>query len=221
MENETDNIEITTLGAYDPTMEIEHPDIEDPTDDTELLVVESDIEQVESESVEISTDIDGFEVIKVRAANQSRAVSSIQLDRSFQKYELILGGETVTVVFPVDSDLKVIDGMLVNVGSSNVTGTILETDDRVPVQSYIQRTYTLLPLLNASGNTNRYRYGALGYVTTYSVNQQNTVVSSQSYMNNACDKLPSLGKFTTFESIMIVLAILLCCIQFIGGIIRK
>lgn len=220
MENETDNVEITTLGTYDPTMEIEHQVVEDPTDDTELLDVEPDIEQVESD-VEVSTDTDGFEVIRISAARQSRAVSSISIDRSFQKYQLVLGGETVSVVFPVDSDLKVIDGMLVNVGSTNVTGTILETDDRVPVQSYIQRTYTLLPLLNASGNTNRYRYGALGYVTTYSVNQQNTVVSSQSYMNNSCDKLPSLGKFTTFESIMIVLAILLCCIQFIGGIIRK
>lgn len=155
----------------------------------------------------------------IMAAPSNRAAASIQISNA-DVYTLMLGNEELKVIFPQDAEIKVIDNVLVNVGSSNVTGTIL-SNDRIPINTFTERTYTLLPLYSAGSNSNRYRYSASGYMTTYYINNNN-LTSTQQYMNNEVTGTPAFGnKFLPYQIVIIGLLALLAGIQIIGGFFRK
>lgn len=66
------------------------------------------------------------------------------------------------------SSLSVIDGYLVNVGTSSLTGRILYNDDELDPDSYDTYSYVLNPVYNSPSNV--YRYGSYNYRRHYYVN---------------------------------------------------
>lgn len=91
-------------------------------------------------------------------------------------YEVRILGNDYTAVFPlsVADSLTVSDGVLLNVGSSSITGRLFQGD--FDTSTYGRYFCTLYPVLGTSGNTNAYRNGSWSYLTEY-------VPSGSSYTN--------------------------------------
>lgn len=112
------------------------------------------------------------------------ASNVVSFDRSDNVYSLKIGSDNYTVLFPVGASLEVRDGMLVNTGSSNVTGIVLRNGSDISLQTYAPDFYTLYPITSTNAVNSLYRYGASGYITHYYVNSTGTnLTSSVSYGN--------------------------------------
>lgn len=160
--------------------------------------------------------------IRVNAADSSTRVSFSGLDYSQLEnvWELTINGATYKVLFPKTEDLVIVDGVLVNIGTSNITGVVL--GNTLDLSTYFQRTYTVLPLSGSGAQTNAYRYGGHSYLTVYSPGTGQTLASTQTYGDAM---VVHSGKFgATWNSVNVVIIALLALqvlISFIGGIIRR
>lgn len=160
--------------------------------------------------------------LRVNAADNDVRSSFSGLDYSSldNVWVLSINGATYNVLFPSTEDLKVVDGVLVNVGSSAITGVIL--GDRLSLNTYFQRTFTVLPLMGNNSQSSSYRYGAHGYITTYSPSTGQTLSQVQDYGDA---RVNSRGRFgSTWSSVQIIIIALLALqvlISFIGGLLRR
>lgn len=224
MEDET----LATLGEYDPSMEFEHEHYNVQNEDETVSPIESVNEETisrteESTGTEIIYDnVDpGISISSIMASPQTRSGNSISFDSNSNIYELRINNQVYKVLFPKAAALEIIDNQLVNVSGSNITGAILNNDS-IPNNTYIQQTYTLLPATNSNSNNNRYQYGAIGYITTYSVGSYGSLTSSQQYGNNTVEAAPSFGVNISIDTLIVAgLLLALCLIQIIGGIFRR
>lgn len=118
------------------------------------------------EIVEIETYDDGDMVVTLQKAKSSEPdnyhKNVVVYHGSFNNYDCEL-------VVPYDSykSLDVIDGKLVNVGSSSVTGRILYDGEVLDVTKYDTYSYVLNPVYGSTSNV--YRYGAFNYRRHYFV----------------------------------------------------
>lgn len=213
---------LETLGEYDPTMELESEPTTSSLEAEDVSQTESlNEESNETSSVPEHTDINDIIITDVIPAPKTRAAGYVELNSNYRIYELTISGNNYRVAFPKDANLSEASDMLINTGSSSVTGIILENNDSVPITSYIHQTYTLLPALTAGSNNNRYQYGALGYITTYSPGSYN-LQSTQAYANNNIVSTPGFGSAFSVDALLISgLLLMLVIIQIIGGVIRK
>lgn len=229
MEDET----LQTLGVYDPTMEFETEHYDVSLEDATVSVIEELDHESESVSEETEpseqagvdslslVDDFGITIDSISQAPYLRANNYVSFDSNSNVYELTILGNNYKVLFPKGAALEVIDNQLCNIGSSNITGTVL-VNDHIPVNTYIEKTYTLLPLTSASSNSNRYQYSAVGYLTTYSVNGYGSITSNQQYGNNTVVNSPNYGTDLSIDTLIISgLLLALCLIQIIGGIFRR
>lgn len=123
-------------------------------------------------------------VLNAPALFSASASNVVSFDRSDNVYSLKIGSDNYTVLFPVGASLEVRDGMLVNTGSSNVTGIVLRNGSDISLQTYAPDFYTLYPITSTNAVNSLYRYGASGYLTHYFVNSTgNNLTSSVSYGN--------------------------------------
>ena len=113
------------------------------------------------------------------------ASNVVSFDRSDNVYSLKIGSSNYNVLFPVGASLDVRDGMLVNVGSSNVTGIILRNGSNISLQTYAPDFYTLYPITSINATRSLYNYGASGYITHYYVNSSGTNLTSSTSYGNA------------------------------------
>ena len=221
---------IATLPEYDPDSPIENLNSSDQESYSEgSSEIENEETTKENESIFetgmdsiLSNDGGGIPVDSISQAPYHRSLQSISFDHQYNLYELSVNNESIKVLFPKNADLAVIDNTLVNIGSSNITGAILNSNDAIPLNTYISRTYTLLPATNANSNNNRYQYSAVGYITSYSVGSYGSLTSSQQYGNNTVIKSPNYGVSLGLDTLIIAgLLLALVLIQIIGGIFRR
>lgn len=160
--------------------------------------------------------------IRVNASSDDTRASFSNLDSSgFDNvWVLSINGSTYNVLFPRTDDLKVIDGVLVNVGSSSITGVII--GDRFSLNTYFQRTFTVLPLMGSNSQSSSYRYGAHGYITTYSPSTGQTLTQVQDYGDARVNSRGRLGSsWSSVQVIIIALLALQVLISFIGGLLHR
>lgn len=127
-------------------------------------------------------------------------------------YKVRVDGNDYTAVFPVSAadSLSVSDGVLLNVGSSTVTGRLFT--DSFDTGTYGNAYVTLYSVLSTSGNTNAYRYGAWSYITRYapSSSGSSSLTSSVTYCNIYVLEEPgACSTWTSFELVQVTLLLLL------------
>ena len=136
-------------------------------------------------------------------------------------WHLTINGEDYNVLFPKTEDLVVVDGVLVNIGSTNITGTVI--GNSIDLSTYFRKTYTVMPLTGSTAQNNAYRYGGHAYLTTYSVSQQGYSLATVNDYGDAI--VHSRGKFgSTWNSVNVIIIALLALqvlISFIGGLIKR
>lgn len=136
-------------------------------------------------------------------------------------YALQISGSTYNVLFPEDAALKVSNDILINVGSINITGVVLDSYT-INTQTYSSRYLTLLPITSSTSNTSRYRYQSAAYFTVYSPGAGNTLTSTTAYVTPYVLEKPNIGHGLDSSTIIIATLLLILVItNFIGGIFRR
>lgn len=168
-----------------------------------------------SEAETIET-VDGFEVKEVKLAFENRArVSNIK-----NLWTVSINNVEYNVLFNNTEDLKVIDGYLVNTGSTNITGVVVPTSG-INLNNFSEYYVTILPIaVNSSQNT-AYRYGSHSYLTRYYTNGTNNLQTDVMYYDVAVVKRP-FGSQISFDTMLLAsVLLLLVLLNFVGSIIRR
>lgn len=158
----------------------------------------------------------------VYASNSDTRASFSGLDysRLDNVWVVNFNGRELKVLFPKTDDLKVIDGVLVNVGSNAISGVVL--GNSLSLNTYMEQIYTVLPLNSSSAQNASYRYGAHGYLTTYSDGSGYNLTTTTNYGDVS---VTSRGKFgsswSSVQMIIIALLALQVLISFIGGLLKR
>lgn len=176
--------------------------------DLTTSVLESDIEVLANENV--------FPV------SDPVLLSASYLPDSGNVYHLSISGQEYSLFVPEDIEtLMVLDGSIVNMGSSSVTGLLVANDGAVNVYSWQERFLTIQPLLTSSANNNAYRYGSRCYITTYSVGSGSSLTSTTTYVVPSVTSEPKPGhNFDSFQLFVCGALLLSLLFSLIGGIIR-
>lgn len=137
-------------------------------------------------------------------------------------WQLSLSGSTYYVYFPIDAHLLVVDGHLVNIGSSSVTG-LASVDGTFNIDTYNSYYLTLQPISTTSGNNNAYRYGSRSSLVYYYPGTSSSTLSSKTqYVTVEVLDQPKPGYQFSAESLVICgLLLFLCLVELVGGIIRR
>ena len=180
------------------------------------------LEKQESETQEISfEEIRGSVRVNAVDSDTRSSFSNLDSSRLVNTWDLTINGNSYKVLFPRTDDLVVVDGVLVNIGSSNIVGTVI--GDTINLGTYFQKTFTVMPLTGSNAQNSAYRYGAHAYLTTYSTPAQgynlNTVVDYGDARVNSTGKFGS--QWTSFNIVVIGLLALSVLISFIGGLLRR
>lgn len=103
--------------------------------------------------------------------------STRQYQQNVVIFEGSFDGDDVQLVIPESdlSKLNIIDGYLVNVGSSSVTGRMLYNGDSLDPNEYDTYSYILNPIYGNPANV--YRYGSYNYQRHYYENSYNNGIS--------------------------------------------
>lgn len=156
-------------------------------------------------------DLSSDSLLTVQAVSLGSRVN-VSLPDNGNVYQCIINGVSRKVVFPSDVELSVVDGYLVNLNSSPVTGIV---DSGVSVSNFNQYYLTVNPLLSSSSNSNAWRYGSYAYLTEFyedSSYGSTRLSSTNTYAVVSVEKIPRTGwNLSGFE--LTVLA-LLCAIVF-------
>lgn len=152
-------------------------------------------------------------------ASTRGSFSSVDTSRLDNVWTITFDGGSYKVLFPKTDDLIVIDGCLVNVGSSNITGVVV--GNSIDLTSYMQRTVTILPLMGSNAQNTAYNYHAHAYMTYYSQGSYG-LNTTQTYGNVGVSSKGRLG--STWSSVNVVIIGLLALqvlISFIGGLLKR
>ena len=127
---------------------------------------------------------------------------------------------TYNVIFPSDAQLEVVDGYLVNLSSSPVTGLLY--DGAVDLSSFHQYFLTLNSITSTNSNSSAYQYGSYAYVTRYFVNNNYGLSSERTYCQVQVIDEPKLGyDWDTFSITLIGLIFILFLCEIMGGLLRR
>lgn len=221
VEDETNESQIDVSGAgdsksFDVLPETDQMDAETVVSDGS---VSSGSQQTEisdstvliSDSTVLIQPLASFDDESNVAALGSADVISLPEDRCIS-YEVMFNGTAYTAIFPLSAadSLAVSDGVLLNVGSSAVTGRLFKNS--FDTGTYGQWYITLNSVLAANGNTNAYRYGSWSYLTAYSPysgTSQTNLSSDVTYGNFYVVEEPAaFSDFDTFEVILLSLVVI-------------
>lgn len=89
-----------------------------------------------------------------------------------------------SLIVPYDTykNLTIVDGYLVNVGNSNITGKILYSGDQLDPSDYDTYSYILNPIYGSTSNV--YQYGSFNYQRHYYVRSgYNSITYTDTYGN--------------------------------------
>lgn len=222
-----DNLEDITLEVYDGyftlgdgsvisrdnplPVEVVNPSAEYISGEEESLPEETVryLEEAISEEPVILDNISKF--------NDERSRASLPQFKNVWK--ISVNSEEYSVLFPNNASLEVVDGKLYNMGTSNITGIVL--DNSFSDSSYIHRTFTILPLSSSSTQTTVYRYGSRQYFTDYSVNAQNNITSTVSYVQSSVINRPIGWALNPADWIICGLLLFSLLVSIIGGLVRR
>lgn len=137
-------------------------------------------------------------------------------------YHLFISGQEYSFFVPEDVEtLMVLDGSIVNMGSSSITGLLVPNNGSVNVNSWQERFLTIQPLLTSSGNKNAFRYGSRCYMTIYSEDSGSSLTSTTTYVVPSVTSEPKPGyNFDSFQLFVCGALLLSLLFSLIGGIIR-
>ena len=126
------------------------------------IKVESVVPESEDLDAEIASDYSDMKLLF-----NNRNASGNQEYNNTVVFSGVFDGTNCRLVVPRSSYdyLTVIDGKLVNVGSSSVVGRLLYNDSDIDLSDYETYSYTLSPV--SSSPTNVYRYGSYNYRRHY------------------------------------------------------
>lgn len=195
--------------------------------DGDSYVIEDGLPVLETESVsnisESSIDVD--EVIfdeNVFPISDPVPLTASYLPDFGNVYRLSISGQEYLFFLPEDVEtLVVIDGSIVNLGSSSITGLLVPVDEPVNFYSWQERYLTIQPLLTSSANNNAYRYGSRIYVTSYSIGTGTSLSSTTSYVVPSVLAEPKPGhSFDSFQLFVCGALLVSLLFSLIGGIIR-
>jgi hypothetical protein len=194
------------------------------------LIIEGDIDETETE-VSTSEEVlflpevseNNISATSIRRAVSSRSSSGIVDLDSATCYKVTVAGQQFTAYFPDSAVLKVVDGYLVNMGSSVVTGLLISGDSSsVDLATYQDYYLTLNSVLSTGSNSNVYRYGGYSYLTHYYINGSYGLTSEQTYSLVQVNEQPSVGsEFSSFQIAVLGLLLFLCLVEVLGGVLRR
>lgn len=187
------------------------------------VVVPSDSsESVEDPEVEVhilGEETEADPVI-LQEVNVYSAKSVNRSDPGFRNlWKLEISGQEYNVLFPSNANLEVVNGYLYNMGSSSVTGLVI--DSSFSDSSYSDYTITVLPISSSSTQTTVYRYGSRIYLTHYSTSGSVGLTSSVSYIQPEVISRPVGFQFQKSEIVIVALLALSCLISIVGGLFRR
>lgn len=101
-------------------------------------------------------------------------------------------------------------GVLLNVGTSNVVGRFFASDNFSPTESTSVRLATLLPVFGSNTASTVYRYGYTTYVTTYYTNTGSNLGSTNTYGHfMVSDELRTDVRNTEHDNFLLLLILVL------------
>lgn len=147
--------------------------------------------------------------------------SNLDISKLSNVWTVSFDGGSYQVLFPPTEDLVVIDGALVNIGSSSISGVVV--GGSLDLTSYFQRVLTISPLNSSTSQTNALRYRAHSYMTLYTPTVQGTSFNTTvTYGNVGLVTRPKLGSTWSSVNVLIIgLLALQVLISFIGGLLRR
>lgn len=204
------------INIYSPaSINIFGADVGESIDDTVPESKEETESEVFLEDLEVA---DPVRVLSVSANNeQLRAALSPGDFKNL--WTLSINGNEYRVLFPVGAELSVVNGKLVNLSSSNITGVIM--DSSLSDSSYFNYTFTVLPFTSSNTQTTVYRYGARSYLTRYYPNTANNLATDVSYYNASVVDRPVGAAFNRYQITIIIMLAAALVVSIIGGLIRR
>lgn len=194
---------------------------EEITESEEETLYERSTEEETREGKFVPEETSGS-AYRINAADNSvrSSFTGVNTDRLANVWTLTINGSQYKVCFPRTDDLVEVDGVLINIGSSNITGVVV--GDSMDLSTYFRRTFTVLPLSGNTAQNNAYRYGAHGYLSTYSQNSSTTLSVVNDYGDALVVHRAKLGSSWSGVNVIIVgLLALHVLISFIGGLLKR
>ena len=192
------------------------------------------VEIIDPNSVDISVSEEEVPEIEVHYLEEATAEEPVILDdlRKFEHspsrstppdfknlWKLSINQEDYNILFPANADLEVVDGKLYNVGTSSITGIVL--DSSWSDSSYVHRTFTILPVSSSSTQTTVYRNGSRQYFTDYSPGTNNNLISTVSYIQSTVVERPLGWSLTPKDWVICGLLLFSVLVSIIGGLVRR
>ena len=181
-------------------------------------------EKIEMESVSLeeesapAAELDSVESIQVLAAPRAAFVDLSDLSTC---YKVDIDGTEYFAFFQKTEGLEVVDGHLINTGTSTLQA-LLSSSASVNPDTWQQKYLSVVPLFGSSGNSAAYSNGSRSYVTTYYVGQYDRLNTTTTYVQPEVVKKPKLA--SDWSPFMLVIAFCLISLLFIdllGGILRR
>lgn len=191
---------------------------ESGTDPADSETIPESVPETAAETEEFF-EIDSADDVVVLSSPQS---ANVELGDSLANcYQLRISGTTYYAFFQSSDNLKVIDGKLINTGSSTIQA-LLSTSTSIDVYAWQQRYLSVLPLFGSSSNNSAYQYGSRCYITTYSVGQYNRLDSTTTYVQPDVLEEPKWGSDWSITTMIIIfLLLVLVLFDLLGGILRR
>ena len=192
---------------------------ESGTDPADPETVPESVSETAAETEEF-LEIDSANDVVVLSSPQS---AKVDLGDSLAScYQLRISGTTYNAFFQTTDNLQVIDGKLINTGSSTIQA-LLSTSTTIDVDAWQQRYLSVLPLFGSSSNNSAYQYGSRCYITTYSASSSyNRLDSTTTYVQPDVLKEPKWGSDWSIPTVIIIfLLLVLVLFDMLGGIIRR
>lgn len=206
------------LNLYPDSVNIYYPSSSEAEEIIEDTETEEEIETEPEFLSDLSRD-PAIRILDIAPAelNAERAVNYSDIKNL---WTLNVNGVDYKVLFPTGAELDVIDGVLINRGSANITGSII--DDSFSDNVYLKRTITISALSSSNTQNQVYRYGSRSYITEYSTPLQgNNLVTNVSYHTAYVVDRPAGWSFSKEGIAIIAILLMLLIVNFIGGLIRR
>lgn len=181
-------------------------------------------EEIEMESIPLeeesapAAELDPVESIQVLAVPRA---ASVDLSNLSTCYKVDIDGTEYFAFFQKSDGLEVVDGHLINTGTSTLQA-LLSSSASVNPDTWQQKYLSVVPLFGSSGNNTAYSYGSRSYITTYYVGQYDRLTTSTAYVQPEVIKEPKLA--ADWSPYMLVVAFCLftmLLIDLLGGILRR
>lgn len=192
----------------------------------QIVYPDEDSSSSEDES-ESSIEIQYFEEateagdnIILNNVKSAKSVTASVSGPSFKNlWKIRVNGSEYSVLFPQNASLSVVDGKLYNIGSSSVSGSVI--DSSFSDSDYIKRTFTILPVAGTSSQSTVHRYGSRQYFTDYSVGYNDSLSTSVYYVQADVVHRPIGWSLSPAYLVVCGLLLFSILISILGGIVRR